>query len=85
MVSDEYRSDTQFRWDPSPKANRIRWFVLSGKLGSYSNTPLHVACKIGFKEMVTMIIIESKVMGQVKSLINKENRDALTPIYLLCE
>ena len=72
-VAETHRDNPNFRWKDSPVHNRIRWYMLTG--GPYVNSssakarnlldsidkhPLHLACKIGFKEMATMIVIEAR-------------------------
>lgn len=59
--------------------------MLTGGLEPHGTNVLHIACKIGFKEAATMIVIEAKVMGILETIINSENSAGLTPIYLLCE
>lgn len=67
-------------------ANQIREFILT-QIDIRGRNVLHIACMNGDKHYVTMILYEAEFIDPklTELLIEMEDYDKLTPLYLLCE
>jgi len=46
---------------------------------------LHRAAELGDKHFTTMIVLESEELKFLDDIIDKKDKQGLTPLYLLCE